>query len=412
MAFFFFVLYLMVLYLQPAVWIPFFAGWHLATVTLVGTAFFLLFQVTAARKSLVKVPHNGMMVGLLLAVVASHAVHTYVGGLTAGFTEFSKILVMYFLIVNTVTSKRKFKSALWMVILLTALLAIQGIQQYHTGHGWAGQHLAGGKRITWINIFNDPNDLALTFVIMVPVLLAYLVKPGFFGTKVIPLCFLGLLLYAIFLTNSRGGVLGLMISIVFFFVKRSRYMIPGGIVGGLLAGLVFAFGPSRLGLLSASDESAHGRLDAWYYGFQLLKANPIFGVGFNMFTDQYPLTAHNSFVLAASELGLVGLFCWVGLFYLSFKSLSLIQKHCPDLAPYAYGLQAALMGFLATAFFLSRTYNPIPYLVCALSAGLYAVAREQTDSAAFTFTAKDGRNICLLAIGSLAMVQIAMKTWL
>ena len=412
MAFCFFVLYLVVLYIRPAEWIPFFYGWRLANLTLVGTTFFLLFQAIATKKPFVKVPHNGMVLGLFLAILMSHAVHTYVGGLIAGFTEFSKIAVLYFLIVNTVTSKQEFQSALWVVILLTAILAIQGVSQYHTGRGWAGQGMLEGRRITWISIFNDPNDLALTFVIIVPVLLAYLVGPGFFGLKVVPLGLLGLLLYAIFLTNSRGGMLGLAMAIMFFFVRRSRYLIPGGIVGGILAGLVFAFGPSRLGLLSASDASAYGRLDAWYYGFQLIKSNPIFGVGFDMFTDQYPLTAHNSFVLAASELGLFGLFFWVGLFYVSFKGLSLVQKRCPELALYAYGLQAALVGFLSTAFFLSRTYNPIPYLVCALAAALYATAREQTDSVAFTFTAKDGRNVLLIALGSLAMVQIAMKTWL
>jgi len=412
MAFFFFVLSLIVLYIRPAEWIPFFAGWHLAVLTLVGTALFLLFQVMATKKPLIKVPHNGMMIGLLLAVVASHAVHTYFGGMINGFTEFFKILVMYYLIVNTIASKRQFQSALWVVILLTAILAIQGVCQYHTGHGWAGQYMAEGRRITWISIFDDPNDLAMTFVVMVPVLLAYLVKPGFFGLKVGPLSVLGLILYAIFLTNSRGGMLGLMISIVFFFVKRSRYILPGGIIGGILSGLVFVFGPSRLGVLSSQDASAHGRLDAWYYGFQLMKSSPIFGVGFDMFTDQYPLTAHNSFVLAASELGLFGLFFWVGLFYVSFKSMSLVQKHCPELAPYAYSLQAALVGFLATAFFLSRTYNPIPYLVCALAASLYAVAREQTDSVAFRFTVKDARNVFLLAVGSLVMAQLAMKVWL
>ena len=131
-----------------------------------------------------------------------------------------------------------------------------------------------------------------------------------------------------------------------------------------------------------------------------------------MFTDQHHLTAHNSFVLAAAELGLVGLFFWVGLFYTSFKGLSSVQKHCPRLAGYAYGLQAAHVGFAATAFFLSRTYMELPYLLCALSAALYAVARNQTDRVEFRLTMKDARNVGLASIGALLLAQIAMKTWL
>ena len=412
MAFLCFLLYLVVLYIRPAEWIAVFRGSHLANVTLIGTAFFVLFGFVATRKGPVKVPHNGMLLGLLGAIIASHAVHTYLGGLMSSVTAFAPVILMYFLTVNTLTTERKFRLALWMILVLTALLAVQGIHQFQTGVGWAGQWMIDGRRITWISIFNDPNDLALAFVIMVPVLLAYLVKPTFFGLKIVPLSLLGLLLYGVYLTNSRGGILGLAASVMFFFLKRSRWVIPGAIVGGVLSALLFLFGPSRLGVMAATDESSVGRLDAWYYAFQLIKSNPVFGVGQNMFTDRYPLTAHNSFVLAAAELGVVGLFCWVGLFYTSFKGLSLIEKHCSRLAPYAYGLQASLMGFAATTFFLSRTYTELPYLLCGFSAALYSIARQETDRVEFRFGMKDARNVVVLSVGALLLVQIAMKTWL
>ena len=412
MAFLLLLLYLVVLYIRPAEWIPAFAGWQLADLTLISAGIFLVFRIVATRKGLVQVPHHGFILGLLGAIVASHAVHTYVWGLKASLVRFAPVVILYFLVANTLTSERRFKTVLWVLLTLTAVLAWQGIAQKAAGYGWAGQKLIAG-RITWIGTLNDPNDLALAFIIMVPVLLAILIKPGFFGVKVLPFGLLWLLVYGIYLTNSRGGALGFVAAVLFFFVKRSRYVVPGGILGGLFALPFFLFGPSRLGLLSSSpDESVYGRLDSWYYGFQLMKSNPIFGVGQNMFTNDYPLTAHNSFVLAASELGLVGLFCWVGLFYVSFKGLSRVQRHHARLAPYAYGLQAALVGFGATAFFLSRTYNDLPYLVCALSVALYHLAGQDTDQVAFRFTGRDARNVALLSLGSLVLAQIAMKTWL
>ena len=412
MAFLFLLVYLVVVYLRPAEWIPFFHGWQLGDVTLIGGTVLALFHAGLTRKGLVNVPHTGMLMALVAAVALSHLVHTYVGGMIGALTAFATIAVTYFLMINTVTSETRFRIVLWTVLALTALLAWQGVYQFQHLHGWAGQGMASNRRIRWISIFNDPNDLALAFVIMVPVLVAILLKRGFIGLKIVPLGLLGLVLYAIFLTNSRGGMLGLMAAITFFFVKRSRWVVPGMTVGGCLAALVFTFGPSRLGLLSATDESAYGRLDAWYYGFQLLKSSPLFGAGFNMFTEDYPITAHNSFMLAASELGLVGLVAWVGLLYTAFKGLSLVQRHVARLAPYAYGLQAGLVGFGATAFFLSRTYNDLVYLLCGLSASLYHVAAQQTDLVVFRLTRRDLRNILLWALGSLLLIQFAMKAWL
>lgn len=412
MAFFFLLLYLVVIYLRPAEWVPAFYGWQLVDLTTIGTALFLAFSLAATKRRLVSVPHTRMLLGLFAAAALSHVVHAYLGGTITAIVDFGEIFIMYFLMVNVIRTERQLKIALALFVILTALLAVQGIQQHQTGYGWAGQSLSEGTRICWISIFSDPNDLSLAFVIVVPLLLSGIVGPAFFGLKVVPVGLLGLVLYGIYLANSRGGILALMAAVTFFFVKRSRWVVPGGIIGGTFATLVFLFGPSRMGALSAEEASAQGRLDAWYYGFQLIKANPLFGVGHNLFTDAYVKTAHNSFVLAAAELGMVGLFCWVGLFYVSFKGLSRIQKHCPRLASLAYGLQAALVGFLASAMFLSRTYNELPYLLCALAAALYHIGRTQSPSVEFAFSRRDVRNIVLLALGSLGLVHIAMKTWL
>ncbi len=45
-------------------------------------------------------------------------------------------------------------------------------------------------------------------------------------------------------------------------------------------------------------------------GLELLKAHPIFGVGFGNMGDYVGQTAHNSLVVCAAELGLFGLYFW------------------------------------------------------------------------------------------------------
>ena len=151
----------------------------------------------------------------------------------------------------------------------------------------------------------------------------------------------------------------------------------------------------------------------------MLKSNPLFGVGFEMFTDQRVQTAHNSYILAAAELGFFGLFFWVGLIWSSFKGLLIIQKGPwasgslgDSLTVYALGLQSALVGFCAAAFFLSRTYVILPYLLFALSGSLMYVARQHNKDLNFSFTKKDFRITALLSIGVLLLAYGVIKTGL
>src|SRR5208283_5274590 len=55
------------------------------------------------------------------------------------------------------------------------------------------------------------------------------------------------------------------------------------------------------------------RLEAWANGLEMFKSAPLFGIGFNGFTDLYEITAHNSFVLCLAELGLLGSTLWMAL---------------------------------------------------------------------------------------------------
>jgi putative inorganic carbon (HCO3(-)) transporter len=135
----------------------------------------------------------------------------------------------------------------------------------------------------------------------------------------------------------------------------------------------------------------------------LIKSSPIFGVGYDMFLEDLSKTAHNSFILAAAELGLVGLFFWMSLIYMSYKGLSIIQEKSENLRQYARALQAGLIGFCASAFFLSRTYIIIPYIIFALAGSLMHVAKKEDNNLEFTFKKADVKIViiwCLCVLGA------------
>ncbi len=67
-------------------------------------------------------------------------------------------------------------------------------------------------------------------------------------------------------------------------MTRYRTAAAIGIVGSDGRGDV-DFKDCPAGVKSQAMESSSARLDAWAAGFQMLKSNPLFGVGFGAFID-------------------------------------------------------------------------------------------------------------------------------
>ena len=162
------------------------------------------------------------------------------------------------------------------------------------------------------------------------------------------------------------------------------------VVAPLLLTAVLAFAPARFSEISADEESASDRIEAWYAGFQMLLDNPLFGVGKAGFVDHHVRTAHNSYVLAMAELGLVGFFFWFSLIALTVAMLfKLVRMPAPsgddpartaqwhEHRRLALILAYSMTAGLTAAFFLSRAYFIVLYLLIALVVGLYQSARRE-----------------------------------
>jgi len=194
------------------------------------------------------------------------------------------------------------------------------------------------------------------------------------------------LIYAIFLTNSRGAVFG-MAAIVFAAVSmrvgKTKALIGTGVVVVLL--LVAGFGGGRG--ISLHESSAAGRVMAWGSGISQLKTDPLFGVGVGQFTEYNDLTAHNSFVLCFAEVGFFGYFFWLALLITTawgLETLAKVPAKTPedeDFAGCVTVVRAALYAFLVTAWFLSRTYHETLYIILALAVVLICLRREQVPEA-------------------------------
>jgi putative inorganic carbon (hco3(-)) transporter len=323
-------------------------------------------------------PQDWFVLGFLLAIVASNAAWGWMGGAFEGLVAMGPAIFSYFLIRIAVESPRQLRIVGCTLVALTLWHAANGIVQFHTGIGLGGIVPIEGdsfsldeggaletSRIRGTGIFNDPNDLALTLVVAVPFLAGPLLRRST-ATRVRVLASLLLIPigFALYYTNSRGGMLGLGAALAPYRCRRFG-KVAGAITATALLGLVVAAGPSRMANLDASESSAQGRVQSWAEGLQMLKAHPLFGVGFGRYTEFNELVAHNSLVHALGELGLLGSFFFVGMGYWFFHSAS--RPPAVDEGAWGEDLWQSGVAFGVCATFLSRQYNMLLFVWLALS---------------------------------------------
>jgi hypothetical protein len=269
------------------------------------------------------------------------------------------------------------------------------------------------KRIRGLGMLHDPNDLALSFVAALPLISIGLSRWRTLGL-LLEFLLSAALCYGVYLTHSRGGALGLMV--VLFCILARRF---GRWRALLLIGIV-AIGFSAVDIgggrsFSAREESAADRLDAWSDGLQMLKAQPLIGVGYRQFLDHHSITAHNSFVLCFAETGLVGYFLWLSLLGISLQQLQKLKNLPepipaePDIRRQAAILQTALIGFMTAAFFLSRTYVSFLYLLIGLSAALVLIAKKQSVPVAWPTYLRMGSLIGASEAASIILIYFIGK---
>ena len=344
-----------------------------------------LFWLGAAEKNL-RVPQATLVPALSVWAMLSLMSMLYLDGTIEAFLEFVPLMLFFYPLSAAATSRRSLHVILATILISAGVLALHSIEQAQSGIGWSGQPLVNG-RVQYIGILSDPNDLGMLFVFSVPIATTYVFHASNFLFRIGSVGILGLLLYGIILTDSRGSLLAVLAITGLYMIRR--YGRVATISIGVM-GLPVLFAATRLSTIDTEEESAAGRLDAWYAGLQMFESDPIFGAGFGLFTDHHYLTAHNSWVLAIGELGLPGYIVWFTLVVVSlymvywlvdrdrrFERPSTVVTETPatDIGKadrqMASLLMYASLGAMATCFFLSRTYMILLFVMWALAAGHY-----------------------------------------
>ena len=244
-------------------------------------------------------------------------------------------------------------------------------------------------------VAGDANFFTASVLLCVPVALLLLWNERAVPVKIFCLVSLLVTLAAITLAASRGGFLGLVVTMG-WLLWRSRTRLRSLVLVGAVFGLLLAISPlspvARILHPDYSDtDSVRIHLALWRAGLRIVRDHPLSGIGVGQFkaaVGQYSsekdlsLLAHNTYLEIAAEMGLPGLGLFLVIFGFSFRSLTRVRRAAERAGPpllriAATGIQAGLAGFGVAAFFVSAEFLRMFWFMLFLSICLLALQQEQ-----------------------------------
>jgi O-antigen ligase len=262
------------------------------------------------------IPQSYALIGMCVAVFCSMVMTGWLGSVMPALLGFIPNAFTFFLVVLNVRTKRHLQLLTLTMLLFctypiykgyTALRAEDYTSPYLLIQGLDG---GGGVfyRLRGLAFINDPNDFAQVLVSLIPCMFLLWKKGNIPRNILFVLLPISWLIFGMFLTHSRGGMLALL-TIILFASRRKIGTVPAVILAVGLFAVTSVVGWS--GGRDVSMEAGEGRMEAWAVGLDLIKAHPLFGVGFGRFGEYFFVTAHNTVVVCTAELGLFGFFWWV-----------------------------------------------------------------------------------------------------
>lgn len=315
-----------------------------------------------------------LVIWLILAAILSIPGAVWVGNsFMTLLKKFMPTLIMFYIISRIIKSSKDVNRVIWLFFITTSILLISAIKN-DLSHMSVILHMY------------DANDLALVLVCALPFMIYYQ-KECVGVRRLILLLAIPLTVLIVIKTASRGGFLGLL-TIGGYWVLTSRRKIIYSIllIAVLIASFALVPGESKQRLATIwdpqtdYDRTAGDRTNVWKRGLTTFINNPVFGVGIGNFAVSEGtskeggvwLTAHNSLLQVAVEIGTVGLFLFIRLTCGTFISIRQIRQTLDKLdQPFQLmwlvkSIETSLIAYMVSAFFLSQAYLGYLYFILAL----------------------------------------------
>jgi O-antigen ligase len=323
-----------------------------------------------------------------------------------------KDLVIIYCIIFALRQPKVWKQSIWMIIITTSVLSSFGFYQVFTGN--YGQNFFGLASFKMDQVIdgvvkarlggpiNDPN---LWGQVLIPVLtlVAYrIIDEPRRLVKLASILMMGLILFEVLNTYSRGAYLALLVVFVLILLERRlNPLIVLSTIGLIL--IIFIAAPSdyitRFESLFAlfptseygiyEDSSLRGRRSEILAGQRMFLDRPLLGVGAGNYENNYQQYAqdlgielrleerepHSLYIQILSETGILGAVMFsgfvitllFGLFKAKQKIHNLYREGGKSWGIFISTIQFSLVSYLITSLFLHGAYIRYFWVLAALA---------------------------------------------
>ncbi len=336
------------------------------------------------------------MFGVLFAIATFSYLYTSskteYSAASSPLATYVSLLMLFFVTMSVVDTRARLRKTVLVSFGSVAFASLYLIREWQRGVAAYGI----GYRPGWVT--GDANYYALCAVLLYPLAVFTFLHPQKRFDKFFAGGCLGLTAIAMMLTASRGGFVGLLLGGLFMLKSSKKKLKLTFITVGIMAVALFLVPSSTLQRItdpSASDkQSSDYRLQLWNAGWRMLTENPLTGVGvgnFGEYLSSYGAAEaasfhvpHNTYLSIGAEMGFPGLLAFIAMLFTSLWNLSKLRKKARAVEDtyvlsIATGVQAGLLGAIASIFFLSADHSKPLWFLVALSAVLPQLLSRPTS---------------------------------
>lgn len=303
--------------------------------------------------------------------------------------------IMLFSAVTIILMQEKNRLNL-LVVVITVSLGFYGVK------GGIFTVLTGGNYRVFgpaESFFQDNNALALALIMTLPLVRYLHMQCTNAKLRWLIVGVMVLIGFAILASHSRGAFLAGGAMSLFLWWKGKDKIRTGIVILALLPIMVMQMPEhwfERMGTITTyeEDSSAMGRINAWWFAFNLAKDHPFFGGGFSAFSPELfekyaPIPedfhdSHSIYFEVMAEQGFGGLALFLGLGFLSLRTASKVIKRAapyPELAwsrELAAMIQVSLVGYAVGGAFLGLAYFDLYYHLVAMIVALHCIVTRHS----------------------------------
>jgi O-antigen ligase len=338
------------------------------------------------------------------------------GALSTFVNDWLKMLLLYLIMSNAILTVKQLRITIWICVLSATVVSSTAVMDYLV-HG----SVTGGRLTALVNgPYAGANYFSVTIVLMMPFMMMDFFLHPRIVVRIIAFCCATILVLANLMTQSRAGIVGMMVVVCATFWTLRKWgknllkilaivvllspiialAIPPGVwerFSTIFADYdVQSLDPTS-GLRMAAG-SQKERLQLIIKAVSLTFEHPIFGVGMGDFSSASAhqwstgsgrdwVQTHNTYLQFSSELGVPGLVLYIILLTTTFKTLRRAREQIPEggpgTKPYMLRLicdatTISLTGYLLTSAFANVGYQCYFFIIAGIGQAFAIAALRVT----------------------------------